>query len=184
MPRTNEFKNKDVFIEGRNLILREVRVSDVTDKYLRWMRNPEVNQFLESRFQKWNINKLKEYVKKLKDDPDFLFLAITTKNGRHIGNTKLGPINHIHKFADLGITIGEKDCWGKGFASEAIRLVVDYSFKNLSLHKITAGTYENNIGSIKAFKKSGFKIEGVRKKHYLYNGNYIDLISLGIVNLE
>src|SRR5262249_39270580 len=116
-------------------------------------------------------------------DRDNVFLAIILKEGdRHIGNIKLGPIQWIHRFADIGLLIGEKDCWGRGYATEAIRLVTDYAFCELNLHKLAAGCYDLNQGSIKAFQKVGFIVEGVRKQRFYYRKSYIDEILLGLVN--
>ena len=175
-------KKHNLFIDGERIYLRELRFSDVNRNYCNWMKDLEVTQYLESRFERWTIKKLRDYVRKIKNSPDYLFLAIISKyNNKHVGNIKIGPINRIHKFSDIGIIIGEKRFWGKGFATEAIKLVVEFCFAKLKLHKVTAGVYSNNIGSIKAFKKAGFSIEGIRKKQYLYKGNYIDGIILGII---
>lgn len=172
----------NAILEGDGIYLRDIKLTDVNKDYCKWVNDLEVNQFLETRFKKWTIKKLKNYVNKIKNNSDYLFLAIILKNGnRHIGNMKLGPINRIHKFADIGILIGEKSFWGKGFATEAIKLVVDYAFNKLNLHKLTAGAYSNNPGSIKAFKKAGFLVEGIRKKQCFYNGDYVDGILVGIV---
>lgn len=173
------------FLAGERIYLREVRPSDVNDNYYRWMNDPEVTQYLESRFYPNSLEGLREYVASKLGDRDNVFLAIVLKDGdRHIGNIKLGPINWIHRFADVGILIGEKDCWGKGYATEAIRLVVDYAFRVLNLHKLTAGCYELNQDSIKAFQKAGFAVEGIRKYHFYYKGVYIDDILLGMINPE
>jgi len=169
-------------IDGRQIYLREICFSDANKNYCRWLNNSQVNKYLESRFERWSSEKLKDYIKEIKRDNNHLFLAIIEKEGeKHIGNIKLGPINRQHKFADIGVIIGDKDYWGKGFASEAIKLITDYAFCTLKLHKLTAGAYKNNVGSIKAFKKNGFSIEGVRKNHYFYKSKYVDAVLLGIL---
>ena len=173
------------FLEGERLYLREVRPSDVSESYYRWMNDPEVTRHLESRFYPNSLEALREYVAGKTGDRDNVFLAIVLKEGdRHIGNIKLGPINWIHRFADVGLLLGEKDCWGKGYATEAIRLVVDYAFSKLNLHKLTAGCYDLNQGSIKAFQKAGFVVEGVRKQHYFCDAAYIDAVLLGMLRPE
>lgn len=176
-------KNKrKIFINGKRFYLREVRLSDVAGSYRNWMNDPEVTQYTESHSKKWSIKDLKNYVTEIKKDPNYLFLAITLKEkNKYIGNIKIGPINWEHKFSNIGIIIGEKAFWGKGLATEAIKLAVDFSFNKLSLHRLSAGTFANNIGSIKAFKKAGFLVEGIRKKKYLYNGDYIDEVLLGVL---
>lgn len=182
MERNQIEKNKrcNSFIDGERIYLRIINLSDANKKYCRWLNDREINQYLESRFEKWSLKKLKDYIRKTKEDKDYIFLAIVTKDTNiHIGNIKLGPINRHHKFADMGIIVGDKAFWGKGVATEAIELMVSYAFNTLKLHKLTAGAYANNVGSIKAFKKAGFKIEGLRKKHFRDKNDYVDAVLLG-----
>jgi len=170
------------FIEGDHIYLREVRPSDVNEDYYYWMNDPEVTQYLESRFYPNSLEGLRDYVASKLGDRNNVFLAIVLKEGdRHIGNIKLGPINWIHRFADLGIMIGDKSNWRKGYATEAIRSLVGYAFRKLNLHKVTAGCYANNQGSLRAFEKAGFEMEGVRKEQFSWNGQYVDSVLLGIV---
>src|SRR3990167_8080420 len=101
----NIIKNKknNLIIEGQRIFLREINLSDANRNYCSWMNDAKANQYLESRFEKWTIKKLRSYINKVKQNPDYLFLAIVTKDkNRHIGNIKIGPINRIHKFADIG----------------------------------------------------------------------------------
>ena len=171
------------FIEGARLYLREVRLSDVDANYYRWMNDPKVTRHLESRFYPQSTEAIQEFVRSKLNDTQNVFLAIVLKDGdRHIGNIKLGPINWIHRFADIGLLIGEKDLWGKGYASEAIKLVSEYAFNKLNLHKVTAGCYDENVASASAFEKVGFSREGLRKNHFFSNGRYVDQILLGYVN--
>ena len=170
------------FLEGQRIYLREVRPEDVGQAYYRWMNDPEVTHFLESRYYPNSMEKIEEFVRARLGDRDQVFLAIVLKEGdRHIGNIKLGPINWIHRLGDVGIMIGEKQCWGKGYAAEAIGLMVDYAFETLGLHKLTAGCNVNNAGSCRAFEKAGFIVEGTLKEHAWNGGNWQDVKLLGMV---
>lgn len=170
------------FIEAERLYLREVRPDDVNGRYYAWMNDPEVTRFLESRFHPNSIESLRGYVTERLSDRTSVFLAIVLKDGdRHIGNIKIGPINWIHRHADIGLLIGEKDTWGKGFATEAIQAVAAYGFGILNLHKLTAGCYDTNDGSARAFVKAGFAIEGRRTQHFYSDGRYVDMVLLGRV---
>ena len=172
-------------LEGKRIYLREIRLDDVNETYCRWMNDPSVNKYLESRFYSHSFKTLNDYVRSTLGDKENAFFAIMlNENNRHIGNIKLGPINTFHRFADIGILIGEKDCWGKGYATEAIRLIVEYAFDKLNLHKVTAGCYASNKRSIKAFKKAGFVQEGIRKKHCYCDGKYVDDILLGLIRIK
>lgn len=171
------------FITGKHIYLREVRPSDVNDNYYRWMNDPEVVKYTESRYFAVSRESLEDYVKEKQKDTDNIFLAIVLKeNHQHIGNIKLGPINWIHRFADLGIIVGEKDYWGRGYAAEAIKLVTDFAFSTLNLHKLTAGCYNVNQAATKTFEKAGFVVEATRKKHYFFDGKYHDVFLLGLIN--
>lgn len=173
---------KAFFLEGKRIYLREVRPSDVNENYYRWMNDPEVTRCLESRFYPNSLEGLRNYVAGKLGDRDNIFLAIVLKNGhRHIGNIKLGSINWIHRYADVGLVIGEKECWGKGYATEAVVLITNYAFKTLNLHSLTAGCYAANQGSAKAFLKAGWQQAGLRKSRFICDGRYIDEILLSIV---
>lgn len=178
----NKHKSDFAFLRGERVYLRELRVEDVNQAYYRWMNDREVTRFLESRFFPNSMESLREFVGKIGQDRRYVFLAICLiEDDRHIGNVKLGPINWIHRFADIGLLIGEKDCWGQGYASEVIGCLVSYAFDVLSLHKLTAGCYEGHKASLKAFQKNGFQIEGIRKKQYRCNGKYVDSVLLGLI---
>ena len=112
-----------------------------------------------------------------------VFFAIILNEGvRHIGNIKLGPINPFHRYGDIGIIIGDKKSWGKGFAKEAIALLMDTAFKKLKLHKVTAGCYAPNKGSQKAFLANGFRVAGIRKNQYRSGNGYCNEILLEKIN--
>jgi RimJ/RimL family protein N-acetyltransferase len=170
-------------LNGRFISLRPLKVSDASNEYCAWLNDPSVNRFLESRFERWTILKLKNYLRKATKDKSSLFLAIILKpNGHHIGNIKLGPIDRRHLFGEIGIMIGAKDQWGKGRASEAILLLKKYAFLRLGLRKLVAGIYKPNLGSIAAFRKAGFRQEGVLARHYSCGQRYVDKILMAAFN--
>ena len=169
-------------LEGALVYLRPVGPDDVKGGYGRWMNDPQVNQFLESRFHRFSEADLRAYVAKFQSDPDHVFLAVVARDTEtHIGNVKLGPIDRHHGFADMGLLIGERTYWGRGIATEVISLVARYAFDELKLRKVTAGCYATNRGAIKAFEKAGFVREGLRRKQYESNGEYVDHVMLGLL---
>lgn len=169
------------YLEGSSIYLREVNENDVTEEYYNWLNDKEVNQFLETRYHPQSKANILNFVKKMDGQQNEIFLAICDKlTHKHIGNIKLGPINWIHRFGDISLLIGDKEYWGKGIATEAIRLMTEFGFNTLNLHKIKAGCYEKNIGSLKAFLKVGFTQEGILKKQWIVNGSFQNSIILGI----
>ncbi|MDH3975346.1 MAG: GNAT family N-acetyltransferase [Deltaproteobacteria bacterium] len=160
-------RNKEICIDGEHIYLRKVRNSDVNDKYWSWMNDTEVTKLTVSRGKKYSKKEIKDYVKEKLEDDNTLFLAIVLiHNDQHIGNIKLGPIDWDLGVGDLGLIIGEKDYWGKGYGSEAIGLICRYAFEELNLKKVTAGYFAGNKGSFKAFNNNGFRITNTTQEKY------------------
>lgn len=175
---------KSEVLHGERLTLRPLTVADATDRYASWMNDPRINQYLESRFSDHTVADLRRFVEAMIiSERDFIFAMETEQDG-HIGNIKLGGVDWFHRYGDVGLLIGEEDCWGKGFATEAISLVTRFGFETLGLHKITAGCYGTNMGSARAFLKSGWVKEGVRRSHYRTESGYVDSILLATWNPE
>lgn len=177
--------NETYFLESSQIYLREVRLSDVNEDYYSWLNDPNVNQYLETRFIPRSIQNIEQHVSSLDGKADEIFFAICVKEDqKHIGNIKIGPINWIHRFADVSLLIGDKNYWGKGLATEAIELITGFGFRQLNLHKLKAGCYADNSGSKKAFLKVGYTVEGTLKQHFFSNGAYQDAFQLGILSDE
>jgi len=155
-----------ISFESNRLRLRELTVENVSENYVSWLNDNEVNQYLESRFYKHSIADVERFVERINRESYNILLGVfIKKNMKHIGNIKIGPIDRYHNTASIGLLIGDKNEWGKGYASEAIQSVTKFSFDKLNLIKISASCYESNIGSKKAFEKSGYKIEGFLHNH-------------------
>jgi RimJ/RimL family protein N-acetyltransferase len=175
-----------ILLRSEKLILRTLGLEDANEKYLKWMNDPIVCKYLETRFSSPTTTKeLEAFISSCNlSSKNYLFGIVYTGDNEHIGNIKLGPVNKYHKSADLGFLIGEKDYWGRGLATEAISLVVEFAFRNLGLCKITAGAYSENIGSQKALIKAGFLQEGCLKSQWETDSGRQDGIVFGITKEE
>jgi RimJ/RimL family protein N-acetyltransferase len=162
-------------ISGKNIQLKLLTPDNLSNDYINWMQDDEVMQFTESRFDAYTLEDLKEYVKNV-THKDFFFGIFLKESGEHIGNIKIGGIDEIHRFADMGLIIGNKQMWGKGYGTETIQLATYIAFEELNLNKLIAGIYSNNMASYAAFMKAGYKEAGRLKKHYFYKGTYVDKI--------
>ena len=112
-----------MFIEGLRIKLIPLKESNASQRYTSWINDPEVNKFLDTK--KTTIEELRKYIKDRYNDPNCLFLGIYTKNTNlHIGNVKLEPIDFENKIATLGTLIGDKEYWGKGYATESYNLLI------------------------------------------------------------
>ena len=175
----------DQTLKGEKVYLRTIELSDCTETYLNWLNDKEVNQYLETRWTEQTIEKIKDFVQSIRESSHSYLFAVIFEN-KHVGNIKIGPIHPIYKCADVSYFIGDKTVWGKGIATEAIKLVTDFGFNVLGLNKLSAGAYENNIGSRNALLKNHYRQEGVfRKKYFLTSpDNYCDLYEFGILKSD
>ena len=169
-------------ITTKRLVLRTLKKEDVTERYLRWLHDPMVNRFMETRFTKYSIDSCINYVESLNaDSNNHLFGIFERTSKAHIGNIKLGFIKPTHKCGQLGLIIGERTCWGNGFGTEAIIAVTRWGFKKIGLERIEAGCYDGNYGSLRAFVKAGYSIEGHRRKAMVMGNRRVGCFVLGIV---
>lgn len=149
------------------LYLKELKPTEVSKSYLKWMNDREIQKFTEQRFKKHTLKSIIDYVKEKKKSKSEFLYGIFIKHNKHIGNIKLGPINFFHKRSDISYFIGEKKYWGKGYGTEAIAKIIKIARKK-GLKKLQAGFYHLNYGSKKVLIKNKFKLEGTLKSQTLF----------------
>ena len=174
----------EIPIKSESILLRSLQPEDATLVYLGWLSDPAINAHLEVRFSPpQSVTALQSIIADVNQCSHTLMLGIfLVEDGRHIGNIKLGPIKWHHQVGDIGFLIGDEEQWGKGYASKAIALLAEYAETHLGLAKLSAGCYQENLGSRRALTKAGFVEEGRRISQCLVAGNRQDEILLGRVN--
>jgi [ribosomal protein S5]-alanine N-acetyltransferase len=168
------------FLHGKNIFLRPFLAKDINENYLSWLNDTETSKFSRRRLFPTNDLQCKKYLSELKTTESVL--AICTCEGKHIGNIKFGPINFIHRSADISIVIGDKNEWGKGYASEAIYLITKHLFNTIGLNRVEAGTV--NPAFARVAEKLGWKKEGVFRKGYFLNNTFVDVIRVSLLKEE
>ena len=149
-------------IAGARAHLRLLTLDDCTPRYQDWLADPQVNRFLETRWRPQTMADIRAFVgAMLTSESSYLFAILDPRDGMHVGNIKLGPVDWTHRVADVSYFIGERDRWGCGIASDAIRLAAGFGFERLELHRVQAGLYASNVGSARALERAGFRREGV-----------------------
>ena len=161
--------------------LQKFEVEHISDRYIGWLNDPEVMAFTEARFQSHNRASAKRYISESVVDENCRLFRILIDDNRHVGNIRLSSIRWAHRRADVAIIIGEKDCWGMGIASSAIALVAEIAFRDLKLHKLSAGCYAINAGAIKSFQKAGFVVEAHLKDDVIVDGEFVDGVLLRLL---
>jgi RimJ/RimL family protein N-acetyltransferase len=154
----------------------------------RWARNSEYSRMLDSepalpvsvKRSKENIAAWLEH-----ERPDsFGFVIRTLADDRLIGFVGLGDINWMNGDGFVGIGIGEPEDWGKGYGTDAMRLILRYAFTELNLHRVSLSAYGYNRRGIRSYEKAGFSLEGRLRQAVHREGQRGDEIFMGILRQE
>ena len=101
-----------------------------------------------------------------------------------IGQCALFNFNETARTCELGITIGDKTYWGRGYGRDAIQSLLDYAFRLRNFRRVHLSVNGNNHRAIKAYKSCGFIEEGRLRAHAWNNGEYLDLVIMGLLREE
>ena len=115
---------------------------------------------------------------------DFLFLIHSLETDQMLGFVSLFGIDWNHGNAWVGIGLGEREYWGKGYGTDAMRVVLCYAFTELNLHRVTLGVFEYNPRAIRSYEKAGFVHEGRVRKELHKDGQRWDALEMGILRQE
>ncbi|MCB0344586.1 MAG: GNAT family N-acetyltransferase [Bdellovibrionales bacterium] len=167
--------------EARDILIRPITENDATEKYAAWLNDPEVAKYLETVFDSVSVSDVLDYCRSMIAATNQLLFAIIRKgNLEHVGNIKLGNINWHHRFADLGIMIGQREYWGKGYGRQACLLLLRCAFEDLSLNKVILGVHADHLGAIHLYESLGFEREGVHKNLLRQKDSFHDKVLMGI----
>lgn len=165
--------------DGR-ILIRPITLDDVSPTYVNWLRDPEVNQYLETPREQTEET-VREFVTGiLADENQHLFAICLVPGERHVGNIKVGPIRKPYQVADVSLFIGDRKAWGQGVATAAIALVSRFAFERLDVRKLSASMYLPNKGSARAFAKAGYQLEGERRRHLMKDGKMQGIYEYGL----
>ncbi len=174
---------KIIFLEGENIYLRPLDPDDA-DTFQVWFNNPELRKWMLIPLPVSKVQE-KEFIENMVKSKEDVVLSIVVKEGdRLIGNVGLHQISQTNRKAMLGIAIADPDMTSKGYGTEAMKLIIEYGFNELNLHRIWLFTHDFNERAYKAYKKLGFKDEGMWRESLYYQGKYHDQHIMGILKQE
>ena len=172
---------KAKILETERLILKPLSLDHLTQDYVDWLNDEEVYRYLETGGS-YTLTMLEDYLKEVIKKDIYFWGIHVKKNDLHIGNIKIDPINSGHGLAEYGIMMGRRSEWGKGFAKEATKKIIDFCFQELNIRKLTLGVVAENTAAVNLYKKLGFATEGIYKQHGLYQGKYCDTLRMALFN--
>ena len=172
-------------IEGKLVNLRARELSDV-ERMTRWINDREVTRFMGNRYP-WSSAAEEAFVQRTTSGPmaygDVSF-AIETKDGVHIGTAGLHRASPENRAAELGIMIGEKAYWSKGYGTDAVATLLRFAFEEMNLNRIELHVFGFNARAQAAYRKCGFVEEGrMREAHYA-ESVYSDVVVMAVLREE
>lgn len=164
MPRYSDI------LQGETLTLRRLTADAIPERYLDFLRDPEVVKYLQARFTEHTPQSIGRFVAGFDHVDNFLF-GIYADRDTFIGTATL-RVNPVHRFSNLGYMIGDKAYWKGSVSIEMCRLILDFAFFERGVRKILECTTENHLASNFNFKRLGFSLVAKIPDLYWGEGRY------------
>jgi RimJ/RimL family protein N-acetyltransferase len=172
-------------IRGELVYLRPSERGDLPD-FVRWFNDAEVLRHLamyapmgQAAEERWFERMLEAQGK-----TDYHFVICLLADGRAIGTTGLHAIDFVNGTAEFGIAIGEKEEWGKGYGTDALRAISDFGFGQLRLERIGLDVYADNARGRRTYEKAGFVHEGTKRRAHYADGAHQDVHVMSLLRSE
>lgn len=176
---------QNLILQMDDILIRPLRVNDVTDEYVNGLNDPDVNHYLVAVRQTHQTkDSVTNYVRADWDSPLSILCGLFIKNDENpfVGTIRVHNIDFFHYCASIGICLFAKRAWKKSYASCGLQMIKKYLFENLQLHYLEAGVYAQNVNSIACFLNAGF-VERYRvSKKYRHIDSFEKVIFLAAIN--
>ncbi len=165
--RTTDNADQAISVTGQRIVLREKRIEDACQDYT-WRTDEELANLDATMPLTMSFSDFLTFSKEEHSYPNPLSkrFAIETLGGRHIGNCMYYDIDLKRREAELGIMIGDRDYWAKGYGTEAVRCLLTHIFTGTTMSRVYLHTLQWNHRARKSFAKSGFKeLEPIKRNN-------------------
>ncbi len=173
---------------GTLVRLTALEKEELVEVVSRWNRDSEYQRLSKiDPVNQFSVKKLTEWIQKdqEKDPPGFYYFAIhTLEDDTLVGTCGLGGDGFPHGDASVGIGIGERDLWGKGYGTDAMKVILRFGFQELNLRRVSLDTSEYNPRAIRSYEKAGFIREGREREYFCREGKRWDMVYMGILREE
>ncbi|MCG8479485.1 MAG: GNAT family N-acetyltransferase [Spirochaetales bacterium] len=166
---------------GTRCYLSPISLDDAAT-YTAWLNDLEVMRTVTVGAHAVSLSREREILERLAKD--HTYAIVEAEHDRLIGNCGLLDIDNLNGTCEIGIFIGDKEYWGRGFGPEAMALLLDYAFDYLNMRNIWLQVYEFNTRGVSAYKKLGFREVGRRRKALRREGAEHDVIFMDILDEE
>lgn len=174
-----------MLFESSKIRLRKM-VKEDADLYHTWRNDMEVMGYTNPFLDLHPVEETREFVEHviLGSDSSKSYIILEKQDDTPVGVTSLINIDYKNRNAECIIDIGNRDSWGKGYGSEALKLLLDYAFYEMNLHRIYLKVFSFNQRAIHLYQKMGFQHEGNSRQSLFREGKWHDIIHMGILQNE
>ena len=174
-----------MLFQSERIYLRKMTSEDV-DVYHKWRNDVEVMRTTSPSMDVFTWDDTNGFVNQviLHASTSKSYMIVDSQTNRPIGITFLIQIDLKNRNAECIIDIGEKEYWGKGHGGEALKLLLDYAFLEMNLHRVSLRVFSFNEKAIKLYERLGFKQEGISRQFLFREGKWHDLVHMGILQQE
>lgn len=163
---------------GEKVCLRAYKEEDIK-MAMKLVNDKELKKFLVTNIPfPMSLWEEEAWVKSQKgsESGEYNFAIEDIKTGKYIGGCGIQKVNWLTRVAVVGIMIGDKDYWGKGYGTDAMKVLMKFIFEDMNISKIRLHTFSFNERAKKCYEKCGFEVEGVLKNEIFKEGKYYDEI--------
>jgi RimJ/RimL family protein N-acetyltransferase len=176
---------KDIF-KGELVRLSAFDPEELSKAYTGWTRDSELTRLFDAGASVLHSAKAgKDFFEKMvkEDTPANHFFSIRKlDDNRLLGDINLDVINNWNsRDAFVGLGIGDRNDWGKGYGTDAMNIILRFAFTELNLHRVTLTVFEYNPRAIRSYEKVGFCHEGRLRSILLRDGKRWDMLYMGIL---
>jgi RimJ/RimL family protein N-acetyltransferase len=171
-------------LEGELVALRR-HVPENLAAFRRWYSDPAVVRLARYQDGPMRLDEIDRFFAARALGPESLAMAIHVRStGQLIGTSAFSQLDGDNGVATYHITVGEKDAWGRGFGTEATRLMLGHAFGTLGLHRVGLAVFEFNERAIRSYRSCGFVVEGRLRESIWRDGRWWDELTMSILEPE
>lgn len=176
----------DTAISGEMVSFTPLQMSNIY-QHFEWNNDPELNRLdNEMPYKEESFGAFKKRFERMVTHPssNSVDFEIHAKDGTLIGVAYVADISEHNRHCTAGITIGDRDYWGKNYGRDALNLLLDYCFEELGMHRVATETFEYNTAWKKLVEWAGFKQEGVEQEYLFRDGVFWDKEIYGLLERD
>ena len=178
-------KGRPVILETKRFALRSLKPSDASERWMNWLKDPDVMGPLNAPSRPWTAQQLMAHIASADNNERYLIGVFDLASKIQIGFFMV-DVDLFHRRANFNIVIGEKSWWGKGVVNEARAALLDEFFNHRGIEKATGAPFARNFPAVFNYKAQGWRHEGTFRSHCVSvaGGARLDQFQFGLTKDE